>query len=90
MSQNKVPKDVNPEWERMGATLREVRILQGFTADELANGIGKSRPYVANIEAGRKPLTPMLATKAARFLKVPRAALVSSTYVEDETEQVAS
>lgn len=88
MSNSKVAKDLNPEWVRMGATLREVRVMQGVTADQLANALVKSRPYIANIEAGRKPLTPMLATKAARFLKVPRVVLVPSTYVEDE--QVAS
>ena len=56
MSTKSDPRSRNTatEAERVGATLRTIRELRGFTVDELAREIGISRPYLANIEAGRK------------------------------------
>lgn len=64
---SKAPQD---SWERVGATLRMARELRGLTPDELAGQMGISRPYLANIEAGRKRLTPQMLAKAAEALQI--------------------
>lgn len=69
---------VNPEWQRVGATLRQMRELRGVKAAELANAVGVSGPYLCNIEAGRKPLTPPLAVKVAEALMVRPMSLLRS------------
>lgn len=61
--------------ERIGATLRQIRELRGVKVDELATRIGISRAYLANIEAGRKRLTPILLARAAEELVVPQIAI---------------
>lgn len=47
-----------------------------MTADNLANRVGKSRPYIANIEAGRKPLNAELLARIADALHVPQIAIL--------------
>ena len=64
------------EAQRVGATLRTIREIRGFTVDELAREIGISRPYLANIEAGRKPLSDILLARAATALKVRQLAIM--------------
>lgn len=75
---------VDPEWERMGATLREYRRINDVGVQELANQLSISYSYLANIEAGRKRLTPGLATKAAAYLKIPRIVLVRADYSDEQ------
>lgn len=80
-----MPKQENqpdPEWARIGATLRTIRELRGFKPDPFASEIGISRPYLANIEAGRKKLTNILLARAAAALNVPQIAIMLP--VEDE------
>jgi transcriptional regulator with XRE-family HTH domain len=60
-SAEKIP---DPEWVRIGATLRTLRELRGEKPDPFASAIGISRPYLANIEAGRKKLTNVLLARA--------------------------
>lgn len=69
----------NPEWGRIGATLRTIRELRGFKPDQFASEIGISRPYLANIEAGRKKLTDILLARAARALQVEQIAIMRPT-----------
>lgn len=73
------PKTVTPaeqaERERVGATLRTLRTTRGWKPDPFAGAIGISRPYLANIEAGRKPLTDVLLARAARVLGVEQIAI---------------
>ena len=64
------------EAERVGATLRTIRELRGWTVDELAREIGISRPYLANIEAGRKPLSDVLLAKIADQLRIRQLAIM--------------
>lgn len=64
------------DWERVGETLRTIRELRGFKPDEFASAVGISRPYLANIEAGRKKLTNVLLARAAAHLKVPQIAIM--------------
>lgn len=63
-------------WERVGATLRTTRELRGLKPDEMANRLGISRSYLANIEAGRKRLTPELLAKACSILVIPQIAIL--------------
>ena len=69
-----LPQD---SWARVGETLRTFREMRGLKADELANRVGISRPYLANIEAGRKPLPPLLLAKLAAALHVPQIAILT-------------
>lgn len=73
MSKN-LPQD---NWDRVGVTLRTLREMRGLKADELANKVGISRPYLANIEAGRKPLTPVLLARIAEALCVSQMAILA-------------
>lgn len=70
---------MDPEWVRIGATLRTLRELRGFKPDPFASGIGISRPYLANIEAGRKKLTNVLLARAADKLQVEQIAIMCVT-----------
>lgn len=68
------------ERERIGATIRQVREMRGYKPDEFANEVGISRPYLANIEAGRKPLTEVLLGRIARKLDVRQIVIVRDGY----------
>lgn len=70
---------LNPEWQRIGSTLRTIRELRGFKPDAFASEIGISRPYLANIEAGRKRLSDVLLARAADALKVEQIAIMRPT-----------
>lgn len=72
-------KNPNPEWVRIGATLRTIRELRGYKPDQFASSIDISRPYLANIEAGRKKLTDVILARAAAALKVEQIAIMLPT-----------
>lgn len=65
-----------PDSIRKGSTIREFRELRGVKADELASAINISRPYLANIEAGRKTLSPELAARIAAFLHIRQISIL--------------
>lgn len=71
------------ERDRVGATIREFREARGFKPDQFANSIGISRPYLSNIEGGRKPLTKVLLARIALALNVRQIALVREGYFQD-------
>jgi len=68
------------ERARIGATIRQYRQMRGFKPDEFASEIGISRPYLSNIEAGRKPLTEILLARVADALGVEQIAIVRPSY----------
>lgn len=70
----KLPVD---SWVRVGKTIRTLREMRGMTADDLALAVGRSRPYIANIEAGRKPLPALLLPKIATALFVDQMAILA-------------
>lgn len=78
------PKDLQSEElderVRVGATIREMREMRGYKPDELANEVGISRSYLANIEAGRKPLTAVLLARLAAKLGVRQVAIIRPGY----------
>lgn len=53
--------------------------MRGLTSDQLAVRIGISRPYLTNIESGRKPLTEILLARVAEVLDVPQIAIIDSS-----------
>lgn len=67
------PRNAYPDhdWERVGATLKQLRLNAGFTQDQLATAIGFVRgSSVAQIEHGLKPLTDQKLRLASEFLGV--------------------
>lgn len=65
---------------RVGATVRALREAQGWTPEKFCEALGIARPTLANIEAGRKRLTPEKAARASKTLRVPLAALLSPAF----------
>lgn len=72
----------NTEWQRQGATLRALRLKTGLKVGEMANALVISSGYLSNIEAGRKPLTPVLLAKAADILDVPQIAIAKPHLID--------
>lgn len=70
----------DPEAVRLGATICALRRANGLKTIELARGTGYSRPYLANVEAGRKMASPELCRKVADFLGIPLAAITVRDY----------
>lgn len=56
------------EAQRVGATLKTLRERRGFTTANFAELLGISRPYLANIEGGRRQLSDQLLHTAAEVL----------------------
>lgn len=69
---------------RVGATVREFRERAGWRADQFANEIGISRPYLSNIEAGRKPITKKLVGRISVALNIPQIAIVRPDVFADQ------
>lgn len=63
------------ERERVGVTLRTLRMTRGWKLGDLATEMGISYAYLSNIEAGRKPLPDHLLARAARLLDVDQIAI---------------
>ena len=63
------------EQERVGETIREFRERLGYTQEELRIAAGISRSHLANIEAGRKPLSNIHLAKIARALGLKQIAI---------------
>ena len=76
MSPRKVRTKLNPEWVRIGATLKALREARGIEVAEFAAKLGHSDSYLRNIEGGRRRLTPSLTKRSAELLGVRTAALV--------------
>lgn len=89
---SKKPQDpnLNPEWVRVGATVRQYREMRGVKPDELANKIDISRSYLANIEAGRKRLQPIHAARIAKVLDVAQIAILRPDEWPEGMLEVAS
>jgi DNA-binding XRE family transcriptional regulator len=79
-------KHLETENVRTGATLRTLREARGLNADELARELHVSRPYLANIEAGRRSLTPALAKKSCEVLRVRPIVLLNPRFLEKHLE----
>lgn len=80
MNRPNLPVEELEERRRVGATIRQVREMRGYKPDEFASKIGISRPYLANIEAGRKPLTEVLLARISGALDVEQIVFVRDGY----------
>lgn len=65
--------------------MKALREAYGWRLGKFATALEISHSYLANIEAGRKPLTPELSRRVADILGVPLAAITT----EFEPQQVA-
>ena len=80
----KISEVARAEKERIGATIRTLRLIRGWRADDFASEVGISRPYLSNIEAGRKPVTEPLVANMAKALDVPQIAITRPGYFDRE------
>jgi len=80
-------QSLDPERVRQGATCKAFREKAGLKLGLAATAVPISYAYLSNIEAGRKPLTPVLLAKLAALYGVPQAAIARPDLFET---QVAS
>jgi two-component system response regulator len=66
-----------PITQRLGKTVRNLRLRQGISQEELAERADLHRTYIAGIEGGGRNITLKSIDKLARALKVPIADLLS-------------
>jgi transcriptional regulator with XRE-family HTH domain len=59
-----------------GCAIKTIRTIRGISRDDLANVVGVSYPYLANVENEHKDGTPELLHKIAMALDVPIAAIL--------------
>lgn len=74
MGRKRLSAEVTAQRERDGAALQARRKQHGLTPSELAEALGISRPYLSNIEAGRRPITPDLTARITDVLGAEVAA----------------
>ena len=69
---------------RVGATIKAMREMRGLTQEQLATAALLSRPFVANVEAGRKPVSEKSLARFSDALRVPQIAIALSkaTFVD--------
>lgn len=84
MAGTRIAPTEQSERARIGATVRQIREMRGFSPDQFANEVNISRPYLANIEAGRKPLTEVLLARFSSTLDVRPLVIVRADYFELE------
>jgi transcriptional regulator with XRE-family HTH domain len=88
MARKPLPRAEVGERRRIGATLRALRGSR--TLDDVSDRlltdyrIVASRPFLANIEGGRKRLAPHLADALATLYGVPLAAIVHPDYYSED------
>ncbi len=81
------PETTPSELRLLGARIRQLREAAGITQEALAWGMGRSKGYLSDIEAGKKLPTFVFAAEVAAYLGVqvldllvdpatPRGALV--------------
>lgn len=70
MSRNSLPPVEIWERKRLGQILRAIRQAKNISPDELACAVNRSRPFIANIEAGRKALPADLIPAVVQVLEV--------------------
>lgn len=68
---------IDPDSIRVGATIKALREARGLTQEQLARRAQLSRPYLANVEVGRKRLSVRAAARVAAALAVPQIALIA-------------
>lgn len=92
MSAHVVGKPLDPERVRVGATLRAFREKSGLRIGQVGDALRPplSYSYLSNIEAGRKPLTPVLLAQLALLYGVPQYAIVRPDLVSGDASGVSA
>ena len=67
---------LDQESVRIGATIKALRESRGLSQEQLATKSLLSRPYLANIETGRKKPSVKAIARIARALQVPQISLM--------------
>lgn len=75
---------LDPEAVRIGATIREMRVMRGMTQDQLSNAALISRAYLANIESGRKRAGGKAVARIAAALAVPQISIIRPDQIKGE------
>lgn len=75
MAQKQITAAEQRERERVGATLKTLRLSKGADLNWLSSQMDISYSYLSNIEAGRKPLTDKMLARAAAALGVAQIAI---------------
>lgn len=70
------PTAFDPDCVRLGAIVREFRVMRGMTQDQLATEARISRAHLANLEAGRRAASGRAISRIATALAVPQITLV--------------
>lgn len=70
-------QEPNLEHMRIGATIREMRVMRGMSQDELAHAATISRSYVANTESGRYRPSDRVLVRIAAALHVPQISIIA-------------
>ena len=68
--------DLDPENVRIGATIKVLREARGMSQEQLAHVALLSRPYLANIETGRKRPSIKAVARLASALSVPQVSIM--------------
>lgn len=68
---------------RVGATVKALREAYGLRLGKFATALEISHSYLANIEAGRRPLPVDLARRMADLLGVPLAAITTQIEIDE-------
>lgn len=91
MSEQRVAKHLDPERVRVGATLRAFREKSGLRIGQVGDALRPplSYSYLSNIEAGRKPLTPVLLAQLSALYGVPQYAIVRPDLVAGDIATAA-
>lgn len=76
-----MPRTDDPK--RVGATVKALREANGWALGKFAVQVPMTHGHLANIEAGRKTLTPEKARRIAEILGVPLAAITTGLPAED-------
>ncbi len=69
---------------RLGALIRQLRLVEGLSQEEFADLCGLHRTYIGLIERGEKTITIETAQKIAMALKMP----LSQLFLRLEREEV--
>jgi transcriptional regulator with XRE-family HTH domain len=69
------------------SALRTARHARGWTQARAAARLGVSQPYLAMLEAGRRPLTPAVARRAMRVYGLPPTVLPPAAVTERATAE---
>lgn len=76
------------EATRVGATIRALREMRGLTQEQLARRARLSRPFLGNVECGRKRLSARAAARVADALVVPQTAILAPAPADpDQTRE---